>query len=292
MKHVYTIDDLREKALPVNAKLAVLGYPVSHSASPQMHQAALDALGIDASYIRLEIEPGNVSEAFGLMQSLGFIGCNVTIPHKLEAMECCDDLSASVKALGVANTIHFKDGRIMGDNTDGPGLIKALEEDFGLSVKGSNILVLGAGGGAGKAISTQLNREGCANLYLSNRTVSKLEKMAENLPLTETRVHPLGNSSTELEAIAGEVQIIINVTSMGMKPDDYLPIPVRCLTAQHMVYDAIYNPPLTSLLESARDRGAAVANGLSMLIHQGAISFEIWTGKQPDTGLMKKAIST
>ncbi len=292
MKHVYTIDDLREKALPVNAKLAVLGYPVSHSASPQMHQAALDALGIDASYIRLEIEPGNVSEAFGLMQSLGFIGCNVTIPHKLEAMECCDDLSASVKALGVANTIHFKDGRIMGDNTDGPGLIKALEEDFGLSVKGSNILVLGAGGGAGKAISTQLNREGCANLYLSNRTVSKLEKMAENLPLTETRVHLLGNSSTELEAIAGEVQIIINVTSMGMKPDDYLPIPVRCLTAQHMVYDAIYNPPLTSLLESARDRGAAVANGLSMLIHQGAISFEIWTGKQPDTGLMKKAIST
>jgi shikimate dehydrogenase len=292
MKHVYTIDDLREKALPVNAKLAVLGYPVSHSASPQMHQAALDALGIDACYIRLEIEPGNVSEAFGLMQSLGFIGCNVTIPHKLEAMECCDDLSASVKALGVANTIHFKDGRIMGDNTDGPGLIKALEEDFGLTVKGSNILVLGAGGGAGKAISTQLNREGCANLYLSNRTVSKLEKMAENLPLTETRVHLLGNSSTELEAIAGEVQIIINATSMGMKPDDCLPIPVRCLTAQHMVYDAIYNPPLTSLLESARDRGAAVANGLSMLIHQGAISFEIWTGKQPDTGLMKKAIST
>jgi len=292
MKHVYTIDDLRENALPVNARLAVLGYPVSHSASPQMHQAALDALGIDVTYIRLEIEPGNVSESFGLMQGLGFIGCNVTIPHKLEAMECCDELSASVKALGVANTIHFKDGEIKGDNTDGPGLIKALEEDFGLTVKGANILVLGAGGGAGKAISTQLNREGCANLYLSNRTVSKLETMAENLPLTQTRIQLLGNSSAELEAVAGDVQIIINATSMGMKPDDCLPIPAQCLTAQHKIYDAIYNPPLTRLLESASARGAAVANGLSMLIHQGAISFEIWTGKQPDTALMQKAISS
>ncbi|MFT5906533.1 MAG: shikimate dehydrogenase [Cryomorphaceae bacterium] len=291
MKHVYTIDDLRENTLPVNAKLAVLGYPVSHSASPQMHQAALNGLGIDATYIRLEIEPGNVTESFELMQSLGFIGCNVTIPHKLEAMECCDELSASVKALGVANTIHFKDGKIIGDNTDGPGLIKALEEDFGLTVRGANVLVLGAGGGAGKAISTQLNREGCANLYLSNRTVSKLEKMAENLQLTQTRVHLLGNSSAELEAIAGDVQIIINATSMGMKPDDGLPIPAHCLTAQHKVYDAIYNPPLTSLLASASDRGAAVANGLSMLIHQGAISFEIWTGKHPDTALMQNAIS-
>jgi shikimate dehydrogenase len=292
MKHVYTIDDLRDNSLPQNAKLAVLGYPVSHSASPQMHQAALDALGIDATYIRLEIEPGDVGESFKLMQSLGFIGCNVTIPHKLEAMECCDDLSASVKALGVANTIHFKDGKIMGDNTDGPGLIKALEEDFGLTVKGANVLVLGAGGGAGKAISTQLNREGCANLYLSNRTASKLKKMAENLPLTETRVHLLGNSSAELEAVAGDVQIIINATSMGMKPDDCLPIPVQCLTDQHKVYDAIYNPPLTSLLKSAKDRGAVAVNGLSMLIHQGAISFEIWTGEQPDTALMQNAISS
>ena len=292
MKHVYTIDDLRGNSLPSNAKFAVLGYPVSHSASPQMHQAALDALGIDASYIRLEIEPGRVSEAFNLMQGLGFTGCNATIPHKLEAMECCDDVSDSVKVLGVANTIHFKKERISGDNTDGPGLIKALEEDFGLTVKGADILVLGAGGGAGKAISTQLNSEGCANLYLSNRTVTKLEKMVSELPSTQTIVHLLGNGDAELEAIAGKVQIIINATSIGMKPEDGLPFPIHCLTARHKVYDAIYNPPLTSLLASARDRGAVVANGLSMLIHQGAISFEIWTGKQPDTALMKKAISS
>ena len=292
MKHVYTIEDLREGTLPDNAKLAVLGYPVSHSASPQMQQAALDALGMDVSYIRLEIEPGKVGESFELMRRLGFIGCNVTIPHKMEAMENCDDLSESVKVLGVANTIHFKDGKIYGDSTDGPGIVKALEEDFNISLKGSSILVLGAGGGAGKAISTKLNSEGCANLYLSNRTMSKLEKMAEGLPQTETRVHLLGNSSSELELIAGEVQIIINATSMGMKPEDCLPFPAQFLTAQHKVYDAIYNPPRTRLLESANERGAVVANGLSMLVHQGAISFEIWTGAQPDTALMKIAITT
>lgn len=290
MKHVYTIDDLRSGDLPANAGLAVLGYPVSHSASPQMHQAALDALGIDITYIRLEIEPGSVGESFELMRGLGFLGCNVTIPHKLEAMESCDELSASVKLLGVANTIHFKDGRILGDNSDGPGLIQALEDDFKLKVKGSKVLVLGAGGGAGKAIATQLNQEGCDQLYLSNRTVSKVEALAESLVKTDTDVHTLGNSFSELEEVAEDVEIIINATSMGMKADDALPFPVDVLTAGHKVYDAIYNPAQTKLLRSAEVKGARVANGLSMLIHQGAVSFEIWTGQHPDIALMREAI--
>ena len=139
-----------------------------------MHQAALNALGMDVTYIRIEIEPGRVNESFKLMQQLGFIGCNVTIPHKSEAMESCDELSDSVKLLGVANTIHFKDGKIIGDNTDGPGVVKALQEDFGLTLKGANVLVLGAGGGAGKAISTQLNIEGCHHLYLLEPTLLDL----------------------------------------------------------------------------------------------------------------------
>ncbi|MGJ8656088.1 MAG: shikimate dehydrogenase [Akkermansiaceae bacterium] len=292
MKHVYKIEDLREGALPANAGLAVLGYPVSHSASPQMHQAALDALGIDISYIRLEIEPGSVGESFELMRGLGFLGCNVTIPHKLEAMEGCDELSASVKLLGVANTIHFKDGKILGDNSDGPGLIQALEDDFGVKVKGSKILVLGAGGGAGKAIATQLNQEGCDQLYLSNRTVSKVETLAGSLIKTATQVHTIGNGFLELAGVAEEVEIIINATSMGMKPDDALPFPVESLCASHKVYDAIYNPAETPLLKAAKDNGATTANGLSMLIHQGAVSFKIWTGKQPDVALMREAITS
>jgi len=119
-----------------------------------MHQAALDALHIDLSYIRIEVEPGKVAKAFTLMQQAGFIGCNVTIPHKLEARQHCQHLSPSVEALGATNTITFLNNEMHGDNTDGPGLVRALAEELDFSVKGSSILVLGAGGGAGKAIAT------------------------------------------------------------------------------------------------------------------------------------------
>ena len=292
MKHVYTLTDLREHRLPENTKLAVLGFPIKHSASPEMHQAALDALEIDVKYVRLEIEPGSLAEGFNLMQEAGFIGCNVTIPHKLEAMECCDEVSDSVRVLGVANTIIFRDGKILGDNTDGPGLIKALEADLGFSVEGSSILLLGAGGGAGKAIATQLAVDKCSNLYLSNRTISKIESLRSNLSqYTETSFHLISNGMDELRAIAGDVDLIINATSMGMKEEDATPFPLEALTADHKVYDAIYNPAQTPLLKAAHSLGAVTANGLSMLVHQGAISFEIWTGLSPDVKLMKDAIS-
>jgi len=274
MKHVYTIEDLRKGALPANTKLAVIGYPVSHSASPQMHQAALDALDLDMSYVRVEVRPGEVSEVFSLMQSSGFLGCNVTIPHKLEAMECCDELSASVELLGVANTIHFKDGKILGDNSDGPGLVKALEGDFGIS------------------LVTQLNQENCRELYLSNRTKAKVEELAQNLADKGTKVYTLGNTVAELSAIGEKVDIIINATSMGMKQEDELPFPVDVLAENHKVYDAIYNPAETKLLANAKSNGSMTANGLSMLIYQGAVSFKIWTGLQPDIALMRQAILT
>lgn len=293
MKHLYTIADLRENTLPKNAKLAVLGYPVAHSKSPQMHQAALDDLGIDLSYIRLELKPGELPEAFSLMQKLGFHGCNVTIPHKLEARECSDVITESVEALGVANTIHFKNGNILADNTDGPGLIKALEEDFSISISGINVLLLGAGGGAGKAIATQLARAGCDTIYLSNRTASKLENLTTQLKSEySASIHELGNSAEEISEVTKVVQLIVNATSLGMKPDDLAPMPFNSLGPQHLVYDAIYSPAETELLKAARLAGAKTSNGLSMLVHQGAISFEIWTGQTPNTGLMRAAISS
>ncbi len=293
MKHIYTLTDLRENTLPKNAKLAVLGYPVSHSASPQMHQAALDALDIDSCYIRLELKPGEIKEAFSLMQDLGFLGCNVTIPHKLEAREHSHDISDSVKALGVANTIHFKDGKILADNTDGLGLIQALEKDFNTSVKGSNILLLGGGGSAGKAIATQLAKSGCDNLYLSNRTVSKLERLKEQLSKKySANIHILDNSPETLKFATVKVDLIVNATSLGMKSSDTSPLPLDCLQAHHLVYDAIYSPPQTELLKAAETVGAKTSNGLSMLIYQGAISFQIWTGISPETSLMHNAISS
>ncbi len=291
MKHVYTVDDLRNDELPANTKLAVIGNPISHSASPQMHQAALDALKIEMTYVRIQVEPGNVAEAFQLMQEKGFLGCNVTIPHKLEAMQQCDELTDSTKALGVANTIHFKDGKIYGDSTDGPGLVKALHEELGFNVRGSRILLLGAGGGAGKAIATQLAVDGCSELYLSNRTVEKVEQLSADLAHHEaTTCYSINNADIALAIIADDLDLIINATSLGMKPDDRPPYPLDALKQKHKVYDAIYNPSETVLLKVAREAGAATANGLSMLVHQGALSFETWTAQTPDTQLMKAAI--
>lgn len=292
MKHVYTVEDLRNGQLPASTKLAVIGYPISHSASPKMHQAALDALHIDMTYVRIEVEPGNVAEAFKLMQQKNFLGCNVTIPHKLEAMAACDEITESVKILGVTNTIHFKDGKIYGDNTDGPGLVKALKEELKFEVKDSSILLLGAGGGAGKAIATQLAAEGCAELYLSNRTVSKVEELAADLAhYKSTTCYPINNSDSALVILADEIDLIINATSLGMKPGDTPPFPLDALKQKHKIYDAIYNPSETVMLKVANRAGAVTANGLSMLVHQGALSFQKWTGQIPDTKLMKAAIS-
>jgi len=297
MKAVYTLEDLRDRArldegAVKPARLAVLGFPIHHSASPQMHQAALDALDINARYIRIEVEPGQVAEAFRRMRELGFIGCNVTVPHKLEAMQACDKLTAAAQNLGATNTIHFTNEGIIGHNTDGPGLIAALKADLDFTPKDAHVLLLGAGGGAGKAIAAQLSTEGVAELFLANRTLSKAEKLQQKLSLlSDANIQATGCSVEELAALAPKADLIINATSIGLKPEDPSPFPVELIQPHHLVYDAIYNPPKTALLKAAEQSGARISNGLSMLVHQGALAFEMWMGVLPDIQLMRSAIS-
>jgi shikimate dehydrogenase len=295
MKHVYTLADLRDPAFAEempNAKLAVIGCPIKHSASPQMHQAALDEAGIDLQYIRVEVEPDQVDSCFSEMERLGFIGCNVTVPHKLEAMALCDELTDDAKSLGAANSIHFKQGKRIGHNSDGPGIARAVLEDFGKSLTELRVLILGAGGGAGRAIATQCAREGAPAIYLSNRTVEKLDPIAKSL--TEEHgaklVYTLSTNETELVTAASRVDLIINSTSLGLKQGDALPLPAAALSAQHMVYDAVYDPPVTPLLAEANKLGAKTSNGLSMLLHQGAISFTFWLGQEPSIAAMRRGL--
>lgn len=295
MKHVYTLSDLRDPSFTAEmpkAKLAVIGFPIKHSASPQMHQAALDEAGIDLQYIRVEVEPGQVDACFTEMEKLGFIGCNVTVPHKLDAMELCDELTDDAKALGATNTILFKDGKRIGHNSDGPGLARAILEDFGKSLTELRVLLLGAGGGAGRAIATQCAREGSPAILLSNRTVEKLEPIA--LDLTENYgaklIYTLSNNEEDLTKAADRVDLIINSTSLGLNEADPLPLPASALQPSHMVYDAIYNPAVTQLLAEANKTGAKTANGLSMLLHQGAISFEFWLDQRPSIEAMRKGL--
>lgn len=307
MKDVYQISDLssREKldrGADKPARLAVIGHPVSHSASPAMHQAALDDQGKDLRYIRLEVQPGQVAEAVGRMKELDFMGCNVTVPHKFEVIDCCDELSEDARALGAVNTLIFGD-QTLGHNTDASGLVRAIREDFGIDLADLKVMIVGVGGGAGQAIATQCARIGCDQLWLVNRTLKKAQILA-------TELHAYKNQPNHLEvpgerfcamapndpAIAeasGHADLIINATSLGLRSIDAMPIHSGCVQPHHLVYDMIYNPASTALLSHAKSVGARTANGFSMLLHQGVLAYECWfPGGSPLEEMRKGLAST
>jgi len=267
------------------ARLAVIGKPVGHSASPAMHQAGLDARGIDARYVAVEIEAGEVAAAFARMRELGFIGCNVTVPHKFEALAACPTIDPAAVALGAVNTVLFGVDGPCGFNTDGPGFVRAIRDDFGVDVRDLHILIIGAGGGAGQAIASQCAREGCERLVLVNRTREKLAPLVARLaPLFRSdrlegpgdRLVAMALDDPGLRQAAGESELIVNCTSLGLRHGDPSPLPEPFIEPHHLVCDTIYRPPRTALLRAAAATGARAANGTSLLLHQGALAFEIW----------------
>ncbi|NWK55197.1 shikimate dehydrogenase [Verrucomicrobiaceae bacterium N1E253] len=306
MKPVYTTTDLASRELldqgaSQPARLAVLGKPIKHSASPGMHQAALDHAGLDMRFIRLEVEPGEIKETLNKMQELGFVGCNITVPHKLEAIDACDQLTEDAQAIGAINTILFDNGSIIGHNTDAPGLARAIHEEFGVDLGDLRVMVLGTGGGAGRAIATQCARLGCDQIWLVNRTVEKAQSLAEELQNYYRQSDHLAGPGDALYAMtpddpgieeaAGHADLIINATPLGMQRMDPLPLSGSCIQPHHMVYDAIYTPPVTALLAAANAAGARGANGLSMLLHQGALAFDFWFPGQANTTVMKQGLT-
>jgi shikimate dehydrogenase len=296
MKDVYTLADLRDRetldaGADAPARLAVLGYPVTHSLSPQLHQPALDSAQMDLRYIRIEVEPGSLQEVVDAMRALNFVGANVTVPHKFEALACCTELDENARAIGAVNTLVFDGDETLGFNTDGPGFVRAIREDFLVDIKDLRILIIGAGGGAGQAIATQCAIEGCERLVLSNRTIAKADALAQRLaPYFSTdrlegpgdRLEVIDLATADLSEVCDHIDLIINTTSVGLKRTDPSPFPASKLQPHHLVYDTIYNPARTRLLTDATAHGARVANGLSLLLHQGALAFERWfPGKQP-----------
>jgi shikimate dehydrogenase len=279
MRSVFTLSNLPE-ALDATkpARLAVIGYPVAHSASPRLHQPALDALGIDASYIRLEVKPGEVAEAFSAMRAAGFIGCNVTVPHKFEAMSCCAEVSPQAKTLGAVNTIVFSENGNIGHNTDGPGFIRAIEDAFGIDMHRAHTLILGAGGGAGQAIATQCCLQKPAKLTLVNRSVAKIEELAARIqPLSpDTEIFTVSIEDDALETFCHQADLLVQTTSLGLKADDSPVIPDSYFLPHHCAYDTIYQPPETPFLRSAKAKGCRTDNGMSLLLQQGALSFQHW----------------
>lgn len=261
-------------------RLAVIGDPIAHSKSPQMHNPALRACGIDAQYVRVQIPAGSVSQALRSFAARGFIGINVTIPHKFEALEAVDVVEPLAKQLGAVNTVAIRHGRLHGFNSDGPGFLRAVREAFGLDVRDLRILILGAGGGAGRAVAVQSAIENCQSLILVNRTESKSESLAAEIPtLGGTRnVSAVPWTPEALEKILPDVDLVVNGTSLGMKSEDAPLLPASSLLPQHRVFDMVYRAggQFTALGEAAQAAGAAYADGSTLLLHQGAISFEYW----------------
>jgi shikimate dehydrogenase len=259
--------------------LGVCGWPVAHSRSPQMHNAALAAVGLrDWRYIRLPLPPELFAEAVRALPAAGFRGVNVTIPHKEAARALADEMTVAAQAIGAANTLTFEeDGRIVADNTDAPGLIAAIGE----RVAGRTALVLGAGG-AGRAAAWALRTAG-AQVAVWNRSPERARLLAAQL----------GVRAVE---ICERADVVVNCTSVGLSggedPFKALPIEADELGAGSLVVDMVYRAGGTRFLEAARTRGARVVDGLEVLVAQGAASFERWTGMEAPRQAMREAATT
>jgi len=272
----------------------VIGWPVAHSLSPALQQPAFDACHLPALYIRLAIPPEQLTATIGELRRKPFAGWNCTLPHKLALAALVDERDISSLQLGGVNTVRNEKGHLTGFNTDGQGWVRAIRDDFNLEVRDLRILILGAGG-AGQAIAKQAALEGCSKLLLANRTETKARELAGQLhfPGRSTAAAAVRVLPWDEKILAAElkgVDLVVNGTSLGLKPGDAPVLPSHVFHEGLCVYDTIYRPAETPLLKAARRAGARGANGLSMLLHQGALSFEIWTGQSAPLDLMRQSL--
>jgi shikimate dehydrogenase len=304
VKPVYDFQDLqRWSEVTADEKpplrLAVIGDPVAHSASPQMHNAALEKLRIEARYARLHLRPEELAGAVKLLPRAGFIGLNATIPHKAALIPLVTRVDEHARRIGAINTVLVEGEELIGFNTDGPGLVRAVRAEFGVDLRDLRVMVLGAGGGAGRAIAMQCALERCERLVLVNRSAEKAAALLPELAAQLGGPHVGGPNARvsmvawEDEAIRREMDqldLIINCTSVGMKASEPSPLPSALLQPHLMVYDTIYTASKTKLTQAAEEAGARAANGLSMLLHQGALSFEIWFNRPAPVEVMRAAL--
>jgi shikimate dehydrogenase len=257
----------------------VIGHPISHSLSPQMHNAALAALpGFSRwRYFRFDIPPDELSAALDIMGTYGFHGINLTVPHKVLAVAMASTLDAGAEEAGAVNTLLREGAGWRGFNTDGYGLATAIREDLGMDLEGTPVVLLGAGGAA-RAAAVECLRAGCTGLWIVNRSRPNRDSLLAHLASLsgKIRVRTL-EPAAAAEGLA-KGALVINATSAGLHRDDPAPVDLAHFPEIAAVYDMIYNPPSTRLLQQARALGLPSANGIGMLVHQGAKALEIWTG--------------
>ena len=266
----------------------IIGDPVEHSMSPVMHNAAFKVLGLDHVYLPFHVRGGELQEAIKGMRALNIAGLNVTIPHKMAVIEFLDEMDPLAEKMGAVNTIANEDGKLTGYNTDAPGFLQTLRM-HGVEPDGKSIVILGAGGAA-KGISFILAGEG-ARLVILNRTLSRAEELASQVAKScRQKVVAMALNEANLKMAFEGADVLVNTTSVGMVPDvDRTPVPGNLLNSHLVVSDIVYNPLETKLLREAKIAGARTVNGLDMLVWQGALAFEKWTGQKAPFEIMKQA---
>ena len=268
----------------------LFGYPVEHSLSPAMHNDAFAELGLNHVYLPFSVEPDNLEQAVAGIRGLDIAGVNVTIPHKQNVIPYLDELSEEAELIGAVNTIVNDNGRLIGHNTDGRGFIRSLKEESDFKAQDQTALIIGAGGAA-RAISFQLALEGVDKLLITDLDLSKAKdlssEISENVDLDVTAVE-----QNKIVGLINEVDLLVDATPVGMHPNEDVEAVVSAETMHSdlIVYDVVYNPRQTVLLEAAETVGAEAVSGLGMLLYQGVIAFEIWTGQEAPVEVMRDAL--
>lgn len=270
-------------------QLGVLGDPIAHSLSPAMHNAALATLlpshprlaGV--RYHRLHVTAEELPAALALLHAKGFAGVNLTVPHKIQALTIAESLSPEARRAASVNTLVRTATGWAGHTTDGQGFLEALHERTGRKTAGRPVILLGSGGAA-RAVAAACLADGCASLALHNRDVGKATELATSL--ADPRVRAAGLADIRASADA----VIVNCTTLGLKPTDASPFPAASLAAGQFVFDTTYGAEPSRLLRDARERGVAGCDGRPMLRWQGALAFRLWTGMLPPEAPMRAAL--
>lgn len=282
--------------------LGVLGWPVEHSMSPVMHNAAIQAAGLNACYVPLPCPPEALGDVIAGLRGMGFLGANVTIPHKQAVIEHIDGLSEESRFTGSVNTLYWEGDRLMGTTTDAPGAVLNLRH-AGIELEGKRVTILGTGGAA-RALAFVLARGHCAGasggretfqlpeITILGRDLGKAHRLVQDIAdgsAPGTAVH--SGLLADFAGLGSGADLIINCTSVGMAPDVLgCPIDAALLEPPHVVYDIVYQPRETVLLREAKRKGCRTVEGIGMLVHQGAASFRTWFGREPDTEVMFSAL--
>jgi shikimate dehydrogenase len=270
--------------------VALLGQPVAENPTGVMQEAAFRAAGLNWRYLTLEVPPQRLADAIRGVRAMGFRGLNLTIPHKVAVMEHLDEITTEARLIGAVNTVRRDGDRLIGENTDGKGFLRGVRMDAGVDPAGQRIVLLGAGGAA-RAIGAELALAGAAEITVVNRNQRRGEAVAADLAWIQGVTVRLEHWDEAYRVPSG-YGLLVNATPVGLYPDvDAMPsVDLSDASPGMLVCDAVFNPAETRLLSTAKSSGFPVLDGLSMLVYQGVIGFEIWTGQPAPESVMKEAL--